>query len=136
MRAERDEARAEYDRARAEFEAARAQLPAIEEEFRSLQERLSNAHSEVRARLAERDAVPRERPGHRSDRDPSGSGQLSELARSTAPPLPEGRPRHSYRNGAILSHMAHVNKTYKAGFKDDGRHMFFQFEMAPEEGVV
>ncbi|KOO32751.1 hypothetical protein Ctob_016308 [Chrysochromulina tobinii] len=43
------------------------------------------------------------------------------------------RPRHSYRNGAILSHMAHVNKTYKAGFKDDGRHMFFQFEMAPEE---
>ena len=90
MRAERDEARAEYDRARAEFEAARAQLPAIEEEFRSLQERLSNAHSEVRARLAEHDTVPRERPGHRSDRDPSGSGQLSELARSTAPPLPEG----------------------------------------------
>jgi hypothetical protein len=53
-------------------------------------------------------------------------------------PMPDAeskpRPRHSYRNGAIPSHMAHVNKTYKAGLKekDDGRHMFFQFEMAPE----
>ena len=50
-------------------------------------------------------------------------------------PDPESkpRPRHSYRNGAILNHMAHVNKTYVAGFKDDGRHMFFQFEQSPEE---
>jgi hypothetical protein len=50
-------------------------------------------------------------------------------------PDPESkpRPRHSYRNGAILSHMAHVGRTYVAGFKDDGRHMFFQFEHSPEE---
>ena len=76
------------DRARAELEDARAQLPAREEEYR--QERLSNAHSEVRARLAEVDAVPRERPGQRVDRDPSESGQLNDFARSAAPPLPEG----------------------------------------------
>ena len=48
-------------------------------------------------------------------------------------PETKPRPRHSYRNGAILSHMALVNNTYKAGFKDDGRHMFFQFEQSPEE---
>jgi hypothetical protein len=50
-------------------------------------------------------------------------------------PDPESkpRPRHSYRNGAILNHMAHVGRTYVAGFKDDGRHMFFQFEQSPEE---
>jgi outer membrane protein TolC len=59
MRDERDDARVERDRARAELEDARAQLPAREEEYRQLQERLSNAHNEVRARLAEVDAAPR-----------------------------------------------------------------------------
>ena len=50
-------------------------------------------------------------------------------------PHPESkvRPRQAYGDSAVLSHMAHVNKTYLAGFKSDGRHMFFQFEMAPEE---
>ena len=50
-------------------------------------------------------------------------------------PHPESkvRPRQAYGDSAILSHMALVNKTYLAGFKSDGRHMFFQFEMAAEE---
>ena len=50
-------------------------------------------------------------------------------------PHPESkvRPRQAYGDSAVLSHMAHVNKTYLAGFKSDGRHMFFQFEMSPEE---
>ena len=43
------------------------------------------------------------------------------------------RPRQAYGDSAVLNHMAHVNNTYVAGFKSDGRHMFFQFEMAPEE---
>ena len=43
------------------------------------------------------------------------------------------RPRQAYGDSAVLSHMALVNDTYLAGFKSDGRHMFFQFEMAPEE---
>ena len=61
-------------------------------------------------------------------------GQLLDPLRYPMPePESKPRPRHSYRNGAILSHMAHVNRTYKAGFKDDGRHMFFQFEQSPEE---
>ena len=61
-------------------------------------------------------------------------GQLLDPMRYPMPePESKPRPRHSYRNGAVLSHMAHVNRTYKAGFKDDGRHMFFQFEQSPEE---
>ena len=61
-------------------------------------------------------------------------GQTLDPLRYPMPdPESKPRPRHSYRNGAVLSHMAHVNKTYVAGFKDDGRHMFFQFEHSPEE---
>ena len=50
-------------------------------------------------------------------------------------PEPESkpRPRQSYNDAAVVKHMAQVNGSYVAGFKDDGRHMFFQFEMAPEE---
>ena len=50
-------------------------------------------------------------------------------------PHPESkpRPRECYRNTAILRHMAEVAETYLAATKDDGRHMFFQFEMSPEE---
>jgi hypothetical protein len=43
------------------------------------------------------------------------------------------RPRYEYRNAAILSYFCALAGTYMAGTKDDGRHMFFQFEMAPEE---
>ena len=43
------------------------------------------------------------------------------------------RPREVYNNLAVVSHMCMVANTYLAGRKDDGRHMFFQFEIAPEE---
>ena len=42
------------------------------------------------------------------------------------------RPRHVYNNCAVLRHMAHVAGSYVVGVKDDGRHFFFQFEVAPE----
>ena len=52
-------------------------------------------------------------------------------------PMPEReskpRPRQSYNDAAVVKHMAQLNGSYVAGFKDDGRHKFFQFEMAPEE---
>ena len=42
-------------------------------------------------------------------------GQLLDPLRYPMPePESKPRPRHSYRNGAVLSHMAHVNRTYKA----------------------
>ena len=92
MRDERDVARAERDRARAELQDARAQLPAREEDYRQLRERLSNAHNEVRARLAEDDAVSRERPERSVGHDPAEGDQFHALepARIPPPPLPEG----------------------------------------------
>jgi hypothetical protein len=50
-------------------------------------------------------------------------------------PHPESKPgpKDSYNDSAIMCHMAHVGGTYVATIKDDGRHMFFQFEQSPEE---
>jgi hypothetical protein len=50
-------------------------------------------------------------------------------------PHPESkpRPRHEYNDSAVLNHMALAAETYVAGSKHDGRHMFFQFEMAPQD---
>ena len=52
-------------------------------------------------------------------------------------PMPEperkATPRHTYRKAAVLSAMAATAGTSMAGFKSDGRHMFFQFKMRPEE---
>ena len=66
-----------------------------------------------------------------------GTVPRGQLLDATRYPMPEReskpRPKHVYRDEAILSHMAHVNGSYKAGFKDDGSNMFFQFEMSPEE---
>ena len=49
-------------------------------------------------------------------------------------PDPEVKPspRGVYRKAAVLSHMAHVGGTSLASIKDDGRHMFFQFQISPE----
>jgi len=105
MRDERDTARAERDRARAELEDARAQLPAREEEYRQMQERLSNAHSAVRARLAEGDVVPRERPERSVAHDPAEGDQFHAIARIPPPPLPEGarlyRPGEHHPRGLL-----------------------------------
>eukprot|EP00900_Chrysochromulina_parva_P014812 jgi/Chrpa1/23331/Chrysochromulina_OHIO_Genome00028025-RA len=61
-------------------------------------------------------------------------GSTLDAARYPMPhPEVKVRPRQAYGDSAVLSHMALVNDTYLAGFKSDGRHMFFQFEMAPEE---
>ena len=66
-----------------------------------------------------------------------GSVPRGRMLDATRYPMPHPevkvRPRQAYGDSAVLSHMAHVNNTYMAGFKSDGRHMFFQFEMAPEE---
>ena len=66
-----------------------------------------------------------------------GSVPRGSMLDATRYPMPHPevkvRPRQAYGDSAVLSHMAHVNETYMAGFKSDGRHMFFQFEMAPEE---
>ena len=53
-------------------------------------------------------------------------------------PDPESkpRPRHMYNDVAVVSHMAEVGETYLAAIKDDGRHMFFQFEVSPEDERV
>ena len=60
-------------------------------------------------------------------------GQRLDASRYPMPdPETKPRPRHVYNDKCVLQHMAWVNKTYLAGFKSDGRHMFFQFEMAPE----
>ena len=61
-------------------------------------------------------------------------GKLLDAARYPMPhPEKKPRPRQIYSDQAVLSHFALLADTYVAGVKDDGRHMFFQFEQAPEE---
>ena len=60
-------------------------------------------------------------------------GQRLDASRYPMPdPETKPRPRHVYNDKSVLQHMAWVNGTYLAGIKSDGRHMFFQFELAPE----
>jgi hypothetical protein len=61
-------------------------------------------------------------------------GQRLDDSRYPMPdPETKPRPRHVYNDLAVARHMARANNTYLVGLKDDGRHMFFQFENAPEE---
>ena len=61
-------------------------------------------------------------------------GEMLDASRYPMPhPEIKARPREVYNDDAVLSHMAYVGDTYLAGGKDDGRHMFFQFEVAPED---
>ena len=48
-------------------------------------------------------------------------------------PETKTRPKHVYRNAAIMSHIASTAQTYLVSVKDDGRHFFFQFEISPED---
>ena len=68
---------------------------------------------------------------------PPGSTPKGQRLDETKWPMPDPeskpRPRHAYHDAAVLSHMAHVNDTFVAGFGDDGSSMFFQFEHSPEE---
>lgn len=67
---------------------------------------------------------------------PGGSNRGKMLDPAQYPmPHPEikVRPRQCYGDNCVLRHMAHAAGTYLAAVKDDGRHMFFQFEMSPEE---
>ena len=61
-------------------------------------------------------------------------GKMLDASRYPMPhPENKVRPRQEYGDNAVLSHMAWLGETYLAATKDDGRHMFFQFEMSPEE---
>ena len=68
---------------------------------------------------------------------PPGSFKRGERLDEQRYPMPDPetkvRPRQEYNDSAVISHMAVVAETYVAAHKDDGRHMFFQFQMAPEE---
>lgn len=61
-------------------------------------------------------------------------GQMLDPTRYPMPhPEVKVRPRQCYSDNCVLRHMAWAAETYLASVKDDGRHMFFQFEMSPEE---
>ena len=62
-------------------------------------------------------------------------GQRLDESRYPMPdPESKPRPRQTYNDSAVIRHMAWVNGgSSVCAVKDDGRHMFFQFEQAPEE---
>ena len=48
-------------------------------------------------------------------------------------PETKTKPRELYGNMAVLNHIARKARSYVVAVKDDGRHMFFQFELSPED---
>ena len=68
---------------------------------------------------------------------PPGTTRRGHMLDATRYPMPhpEGKPRpkHCYSDNAVLRYQAGCGGTHLVGVKDDGRHMFFQFEMSASE---